>query len=312
MIALTFSQVVDGYNLAAQARRLSPHTINDYNVTFRKFAAWLRSADPSAADPPILQISKHQLETFLAVQTVGKKTLLNYHTGLSALWTFAYNEGLAHTNLLRQIQRPRPEKRSIQPFSDEDLRALLSALASSKTYPNHGTAASNQLPNQDRNRAIILLLLDTGLRADELCQARIADLDTRNLYLKVFGKGSKERILPICPRDAQALWKYLASRKTHVPSEPLFVTTHDMPMDRHRLLKQLAAIGRRAGVQNVHPHRFRHTFAVSFLRNGGNAYTLQIILGHSTMEMVRTYLNLAQADLQTAHRLASPVSNWRL
>jgi len=75
---------------------------------------------------------------------------------------------------------------------------------------------------------------------------------------------------------------------------------------------QLQAIGNRAGVRNVHPHRFRHTFAISFLRNGGNGYTLQMILGHTTMEMVRKYLNLAQADLESAHRLASPVANWRL
>jgi site-specific recombinase XerD len=307
MLSLTLSQVIDGYNLAAQARRLSPHTLNDYSVTFRKLVAFL------AADPPFLQISKQQLEGFLAIQPVGKKTLLNYHTGLSALWTFAYDEGLVHANLLHQIERPRPEKRSIEPFSDEDLRAMLSALANGKSYRNHGTTARNELPNQERNRAIILLLLDTGMRADELCQASIADLDTRNLYIKVFGKGSKERILPICPRTAQALWKYLAIRGSGLPpTESLFVTQNETPLDRHRLLKQLVAIGRRAGVKDVHPHRFRHTFAISFLRNGGNAYTLQIILGHSSMEMVKNYLNIAQADIQSVHRLASPVANMRL
>jgi site-specific recombinase XerD len=190
---------------------------------------------------------------------------------------------------------------------------MLSALANGKSYRNHGTAARNELPNQERNRAIILLLLDTGMRADELCQARLADLDTRNRYIKVFGKGSKERILPVCPRTAQALWKYLAIRGSGLPpTEPLFVTQNKTPLDRHRLLKQLAAIGRRAGVKGVHPHRFRHTFAINFLRNGGNAYTLQMILGHSSMEMVNTYLNIAQADIQSVHRMASPVANMRL
>ena len=83
-------------------------------------------------------------------------------------------------------------------------------------------------------------------------------------------------------------------------------------MDRHRLLKQLQSIGKRAGVDNVHPHRFRHTFAISFLRNGGNVYTLQMLLGHSTLDMCKKYLNIAQADLESAHRLASPVANMRL
>ena len=83
-------------------------------------------------------------------------------------------------------------------------------------------------------------------------------------------------------------------------------------MRRDVLIKLLVRMGQRAGVANVHPHRFRHTFAINFLRNGGNAYALQMMLGHSTMEMVKRYLALAQADVEAAHRQASPVANWRL
>lgn len=71
-------------------------------------------------------------------------------------------------------------------------------------------------------------------------------------------------------------------------------------------------LGAKAGVQDCHPHRFRHTFAVNFLRNGGNAFEIQMALGHTTLQMVQTYLALAQADLDAAHRKASPVENWRL
>ena len=188
--------------------------------------------------------------------------MLNYHTGLSALWTWACSEGYALKNLLHEIERPRPEKRLIQPFSESDIRAMLGALARSKPYIDRGTTTSHTLPNQDRNRAIILLLLDTGLRAEELCSARVADLDLKNQYLKVFGKGDRERILPFCSRTAQVLWKYLAARGSH-PTEQLFLTEDRTPMDRHRLLKQLTAIGRRAGITGVHPHRFRHTITIN-------------------------------------------------
>jgi len=83
-------------------------------------------------------------------------------------------------------------------------------------------------------------------------------------------------------------------------------------MDRHRLLKQLTSIGQRAGVHDCHPPRFRHTFAINYLRNGGDIYTLQMALGHASLVMYKQYLELAQSDLKSAHRIASPVKNWGL
>ena len=83
-------------------------------------------------------------------------------------------------------------------------------------------------------------------------------------------------------------------------------------MNRDHLLKSLRSIGRRAGIPKVNVHRFRHTFAINYLRNGGDPWSLQMMLGHSTMEMVKNYLALAQADLEKNHKIASPVDNWRL
>jgi integrase/recombinase XerD len=73
-----------------------------------------------------------------------------------------------------------------------------------------------------------------------------------------------------------------------------------------------ATIGRRAKVAGFHPHRLRHTFAVMYLRNGGNAFSLQHMLGHNSLEMVRHYLVIAQVDIDNVHRKASPVDNMRL
>jgi len=306
MDCITFSLALEGYFLHARARRLSKHTISDYSNTFRKFLAFLEG------DPLFIDITKHDIETFLSSQThLSDKTLLNYHTGLSALWTWAVSNGYAIKNLLHEIERPNPEKRAIVPLSDNDVRSLLEAVSHGRPYSNHGAMTKNVLLNIERNRAIIFLLLDTGIRADELSSAKIKHLDYKNMYIKVFGKGSKERILPFSPRTGQVIWKYLATRRRKRPDDPLFATIDETPLDRHRLLKQLTAIGKRANV-HANPHRFRHTFAINYLRNGGNAYTLQLMLGHSTLDMVKRYLNIAQADLQSAHRVASPVENMRL
>ncbi len=317
MDTFTLSQIVEGYTLYAQARQLSPHTLADYHNTFRKLSAFLEE------DPPIQQITRQDLERFLAAQKVSKKTLLNYHTGLSALWRWSYSEGYASSILPRQIDPPRPGRRDIHPFSEADLRSIWNAISSSKIYLNHGTTTSNLLPNVDRNRAIFILLLDTGLRADELCSLHVCDVDLNNRFVHVVsGKNDAERFVPFCPKTGQALWKYQSLRsksgfnvqRSNVErsNDPYFVTLDGAPLDRHRLLKQLRSLGRRANVSDCHPHRFRHTFAIFYLRNGGDAYSLQVILGHSSMDMVKKYLQIARSDLENFHRIASPVANLRL
>jgi len=289
--SISFSQAVQGYLLAAQARRLSNQTIADYVNTFRKFQLFLEG------DPPLESISPHRVEAFLGVQEVSKKTILNYHTGLSALWTWAVNEGIVKEHTIHKVERAKPEKRSILPYSLEDIKAMLGVLAKSKPYTRPGKRESeNELPNAERNRAIILLLLDTGIRASELCELRIHQLDVRNQRLTVLGKGSKERTIPFSARTGQVLWRYLAQRKDATAGEYLFTTKEGRPLDRMQILHTLSHIGQRAGVSYVNVHRFRHTFAINYLRNGGDPWSLQMMLGHSTMEMVKTYQALAQGS----------------
>lgn len=117
------------------------------------------------------------------------------------------------------------------------------------------------------------------------------------------------------PTTIKALHRYLTERKVlggRNTISPLFATRVGRRFDRRYLAKHLGRLGRRAGIKSVHAHRFRHTFAINYLRNGGDVYTLQDLLGHTSLDMVRRYLHLAQVDIDTAHRRASPVENWRL
>lgn len=304
---IVFSKAIDGYFLAAQARHLSSHTLDDYANTFRKFSLFLET------DPDISTITPHIVADFMRVQTVSNKTILNYLIGLSSFWHWASDERLVPVNIISQVPKPKPEKPAISEFSLAEIKAMLSSLEKSRPFGRPGKdQTTNTLQNSTRNRAIILLLLDTGLRASEICALKISDLNIRNATLKTLGKGKKERIIPFSPRTGQAIWKYMATRKNDRANDPLFITITGHPLDRDQLRRLLERIGRRAQVPGVHPHRFRHTFAINYLRNGGDSFTLQLLLGHSTMEMVRTYLNLASADLENGHRRASPVDNWKL
>ena len=308
MNKVNFPQAIDGYFLFARARHLSEYTIRDYRNTFKKFRSFI--GDEIFLD----EIGSSDIQSFLAMQDeVKKKTVLNYHTGLSALWTWAVAEKLVSEHIVQAVPRPKPEKKEILPFTEVEVKALFSTLGRSRTYERPGKKkTSHTLPEKARNRVILLLLLDTGLRATELAELKLHQIDRRNQRVQVMGKGAKERSVPFSARTAQALWHYMTSRKEFTQGDYLFISKTKRHLNRHSLRKMLESLGERAGVSHVHPHRFRHTFAIQYLRNGGDPYTLQMMLGHSTLEMVKTYLRLAQVDLDIAHRRASPVDNWGL
>lgn len=305
---ITLSQAIEGWQLSADSRRLSPNTIREYHVTFRKFRAWLD------ADPPLAKITKTQVKEFLAAQDhLTKKSLLNYHIGLSSLWTWAVQEDIIPVQIIRQIPRPSPEKRDIQPYTETDIRAMLGSLKTSQSYSRPGKKeTTHSLAHAERHRAILLVLLDTGIRAGELCGLDIHDMDQRNHEIFVFGKGSKERRVPFCAGTGQAVWRYLTQRTDSHIGEPLFTTEEGRRLTVHRLGDIIETIANRASITGANCHRFRHTFAINFLRNGGDVYSLQRILGHSTLQMCKRYLAIAQIDIEKAHRQASPVANWGL
>jgi len=297
----------------------------DYNNSFRKFQAYL-----DGKDPPIDEITVRQVRQFLdhlgtivvapagiarrPARPLSKKTILNIHTGLSALWTWAIREEYASDHIIRRIRPAKPEQKAIDPMSREDIELLISACDYSRPYIRPGKKqCSHARPTAERDKLVIRFLLDTGVRVSELCGLCIKDIDLRNNRVKVFGKGAKERIIPIGKRLCKAIWRYLAARPDADPDDPFLLNnTGEDSINRFSVRRVLKRLGERAGVRNVYPHRFRHTFALSYLRNGGSEFTLTRILGHSTMEMTRRYAKIVQSDVQQAHKRASPLDNWKL
>lgn len=134
-------------------------------------------------------------------------------------------------------------------------------------------------------------------------------MDWNGNTLKVMGKGRKQRVLPMGEKLPQALRAYLDHRAgvaTH--DDLLFLTKRGGPLRKDRAQHIIYAIGRRASVRgvSVSPHRFRHTFARLWVLNGGDPFTLQRLLGHTTMEMVRRYVSMAEEDLCRQHMKFNP------
>ncbi len=283
------------------------------------------------ADPPLDSITRAQLVDFLAwlreehviapagiaprpARHLAPKTIINIHADLSALWRWATEEEFVPSNLVRAIEPPEATRTVVDPFTQAELEALLALCDQKRTWKGVGIEQISAVA--DRDRCIILLLVDTGMRASELCGIRIQDIDmARNRIAIHHGKGDKDRFVQFGKRAAKAIWRYLTPRMPADPGDP-FITVgpaDDLrPMNRGQLRVQLVRIGQRAGVANVYPHRFRHTFAITYLRNGGDLFTLQALLGHSDLGMVRRYARVAQTDCAKAHAKASPADNWRL
>lgn len=189
----------------------------------------------------------------------------------------------------------------IHPFTAEQIQALLDAARRGR--------------HPERDRAILIALLDTGLRVSELCSVTVGAVDQALGAVTILGKGNKPRTVYLGTAARRAIWRYLeAERSAAAPYEPLLLAQGKGAMAAAGVAAMMERLGRGAGISGVRcsPHTLRHTFAITFLRNGGNVIELQRLLGHESLEMTRRYLELAEVDLSRAHRQASPADRMGL
>lgn len=186
---------------------------------------------------------------------------------------------------------------------------MMSAISRSAPYHNNSKLVTNDLCRVAAcNRAMILFLLDTGVRVGELVTALKEKLDIKVGSVKVIGRDNKERVVYFSPTTAMALWKYSQSHE----SSFLFGTELGRKLDRNNVAHALPRLCQRAGVPVYSPHAFRHTFAVNYLRNYPNIYALQQMLGLSSLDVVKRYFVISEQDLQPVHMQSSPVEKWNL
>jgi site-specific recombinase XerD len=232
-------------------------------------------------------------------------TVASYFNILRSFLNFCTEEGLLPESPVKGIAQPHVPDDQVQPFSPTQVQKILDAARRSSS--------------PERNTLLVLLLVDTGLRVSELCSLNVGDADRESAAITVIGKGSKQRQTYLGASTRRALWRYVEMQRRHAaPNDPLFLAERG-----HRPGERLTSggvgqlvtrLGEMAGITGVRcsPHTFRHTFAITFLRSGGNVLELKAILGHEDLKMVNRYVALASVDLAVAHRKASPVQALKL
>ena len=281
---------------AKKIERLSPNTIRIYEQQLKHFTAFCEGQ----LLEHISQVSSSDIRNFLLYLQDEGHNPGGVHVGYRILKTFLrwYDleaEPENWRNPITKVKAPRLVEEPLKPIELRDVRSMLDTCDSTFL----GT----------RNRAILLFLLDTGLRARELLSISLDDINlvTGNVLLRR-GKGSKSRTVFIGKETKKAVRAYLKNRQDNL--EALWVTDDQKKvlaygglralLERHAIL---------AGIKPPSAHDFRRAFAITMLRNGIDLVTLARLMGHTNLKVLQRYLKQLPEDLQEAHLRAGPVDN---
>ncbi|MEN8615408.1 tyrosine-type recombinase/integrase [Dehalogenimonas sp. THU2] len=264
------------YLYSCQVEGKATGTLDGYSRRIQSFIDFLQSAQLPLESSKI-QPNHVKLYFYSLYERKLEPSTINVHyRALKTFLLWLKGEGYVTANLMERQKPPSIPRKVVKPFSMGDIKNML-------------TICSGNGFLDIRNRAIILLLLDTGLRLSELANIQLADINLQKETIRVMGKGSKERYVR-AGRDAQkALYKYLLQRKDSYPC--LWLTEERTPLAKGSIQTFIKRICKEAGVKGCRPgpHTFRHTFATRALMNGAGEFEVQSLLGHSTLVMTRRY-----------------------
>ncbi len=280
-----------------ESRNLSGRTLDWYDDRTRRFADWCTTQ--GIVSPSDLGLS--DLERFVLHcrrQGFAPNTVHGYAQVLKTLCRLGHRLGYIPEDITGYFEMPRVPKTIVATFSDGQLQALL-AVPDKRTWLGI------------RDRAILLVLLDTLIRVSELVGLDAEDVDLDEDVIRVMGKGRKERGVPFGMATGQALRRYRNAVQDLRPGDPFFITRYGQRASRWAVHMMMANCGRAAGIEGVRcsPHTLRHTGAKRFILAGGDVFTLQKLLGHTTLAMVRRYVELADVDVGAQHQRFSPADS---
>ncbi len=274
-------------------RGVSNRTLINYRVDIVHYLQYLSKA---SKDP--LNVSREDLTEYLwhrKSSGVQPASIGRYMASLRAFYRFHLAEESISVDPSTLLHSPRKAERLPRYLTVEEVSRLLTSVGSSKG-------------RQIRLRAMLELMYAAGLRVSELTGVRLDAIDLKVGYVRVFGKGGKERVVPIGERARLAVQGYLDQRpETAASVKTLFISDRKRPMSNVHFWRLIRDAARAAGIQKpVTPHTLRHSFASHLVQNGADLRAVQEMLGHSSIATTQIYTHVSQSHLQEAHKKYHP------
>jgi site-specific recombinase XerD len=283
--------------LDCESRGFADKTLEFYR---QRLTVFRRYCDEQQAEV-VTDLTPTIIRSFLAGwqqrQKQGEISSSYVHSFARAIRTFCYflvREELLDASPFAKVKMPRLEAKVLPALTSEEVKAILRAC------------------EYERDKAILLLMLDTGVRASELCALNVGDVAGDGAVTVRMGKGQKGRITYMGARARKQLLRYFTLERGGKPEadEPLFTSQRGGQRLKYFGLAQLfKRLKRASGVKGLSPHALRRTMAIYSLRNGMNLYLLARMLGHSDITVLRQYLDIVQADVQAAAKRGGVVDN---
>lgn len=283
-------EFIDGYRYG------SPKTLKFYeDMVSRALGGYLRGRDITAIEdvtPSVIRDwLQHEHSSGIAMTTLGSR-----YTAGKTFFRWCEDQEYVAVSPFRKVRRPKTPVTNVVGFLPDEARRLVKF---SQTSP--GWLAY-------RDHAIVMTLLDTGARANELLSLRESDLDFARRRIQLHGKGAKDRWVPLGPDAQRAIKAYLKERPKQTANASIWVTQRRTVLEYGALNMMLKNLGEYAGVEECRPHRFRHTYASQWYEKHQNIMALKNLLGHSKVETTQRYLRTLGLDYGTGHEYATPTS----
>jgi integrase/recombinase XerD len=261
---------------------VSPKTLDWYACSRRAFQPYLAEVH-SEADLAV-QI-RRAVMGLAAAGKLAPTSINDYSRCINAFLRWLHTE--RHVASPIHIAKLKTQKKLLEVLTGEQVSRLI-AYSATKGL-------------ERRVHAMAMLILDTGMRVDEVLNLRKQDVDLENMLIKVQkGKGDKQRIVPCSLPLRRILYRYIKAY-SHPKSEFVFSTAHGVRQTYRNAARALKVIGGKIGAPEIRFHLMRHTFATAYIRSGGNVVLLRKILGHSSISTTMIYEHLQTEDLSSVH-----------